>query len=42
MFWLANRPGDVLLVTKLMPFAVEALGRAVRMLDGRDPAVRGD
>ena len=31
---------DVLLVGRLMEFAVEALDRSVRMLDGRDPAER--
>ncbi len=33
-----QRPGDVLLVANLMPSAVAALGSAVSMLDGRDPA----
>ena len=36
----AALPVDVLLATPLMPSVVEALGRAVRMLDGQDPAER--
>lgn len=37
-----QKPGHVLLVASLMRSAVDGLGAAVDMLDGRDPVVRDD